>query len=207
MLRYNSTPVSTAHIIMSTLTTIPATAMALWMSSLFSTINHSPAIKEVISIVGLCNFSFRHEIPVSIASLQWTVMAISIALAAFAALASTGFERSRLLEVKPPEEARLQSEPVFFRCRTNHTRLFPKRHSLAYSVLEVGIPLSFKGSIGRLFSFNSGYHDNDDSKWCIFSVDSRDYLRRGNETLEDKMGTFLRENVWLSQRCAFHERS
>ncbi|RPB09410.1 DUF1365-domain-containing protein [Morchella conica CCBAS932] len=54
------------------------------------------------------------------------------------------------------------------------------------------MPLKFKGSIGRLFSFSNGYNKN--KKWSLFGVDSRDYLRRGNETMEEKMKAFLTEN-------------
>lgn len=158
---------------------------ALWVISLFGAANRF-ATREVILIGALCLFS------VSTASLPWVL--ISVGLIIFAGSTYIAFRRSESPGANPPDQDRLQLEPVFFCCRTNHTRLFPRRHSFAYSVLEVGIPLSFKGSIGRLFSFNNGSNCDGD-KWTIFGVDSRDYLRRGNETLEDKMGAILEENV------------
>lgn len=198
MLRYNNTPVSKTHttLTMASPMAIPAAATVLWVSSLLNTANRSAVIKEALSITGLWVFSFRHEILASVTPLFGTVF-ISTTLAVFAGLTYISFRGPRLLEASRLGGARLQSEPVFFRCRTHHTRFFPKKHSFAYSVLEAGIPLSFQGSIGRLFSFNNGYNDTraNDKRWSLFCVDSRDYLRRGDETLEEKMRAFLKENV------------
>lgn len=169
------------------------------MISLFDTTNHFATIREVILIAALCLFSLRHEKLVSTAYLPWVI--ISIGLIIFAGSTSIALRRFGSPEANPPKEDRLRLEPIFFYYRINHTHLFPRRHSFAYSVLEVGIPLSFKGSIGRLFSFNRSNCRSD--KWTIFGVDSRDYLRCGNETLEDKMGAFLGEifltlsAIWL----------
>lgn len=189
---YFSEPRSLQHPCLSPQPTSTTAMATLWVISLFGAANRFATIREVILIVVLCLFSFRHETPVSTASLPWAV--ISIGLTIFAGSTYIVFRRSESPGANPPEQDRLRLEPVFFRCRTNHTRLFPRRHSFVYSVLEMGIPLSFKGSIGRLFSFNNG-SNCDGNKWTIFGVDSRDYLKRGNETLEDKMGAFLKENV------------
>lgn len=162
------------------------------------------ATKEALSIAGLCLFSLRNDFPVLSASLSWVIVASlsSTALAAFAGLSYTSPPKD--VQQPGPGETRLYSEPVLFRCRTHHTRLFPQRHSLAYSVLQCGMPLKFKGSIGRLFSFSNG--SDKDKKWSLFGVDSRDYLRRGNETMEEKMEAFLAENVcmgvFLYDKCS-----
>lgn len=191
-----STPLSTPATMPQTI--LPAIIPASIVLSSVPQLNddtYSGAIKEALSIAGLCLFSLRNDLPVSSASLSWVIVASlsSTTLAVFAGLSYTSPPKD--VQQPGPGETRLYSEPVLFRCRTHHTRLFPQRHSLAYSVLQCGMPLKFKGSVGRLFSFSNGH--NKDKKWSLFGVDSRDYLRRGNETMEEKMKVFLAENVCM----------
>lgn len=55
--------------------------------------------------------------------------------------------------------------------RTTHTRLFPKKHSFAYSYCLVGVPVDAHGYRGRLVS-----SDTETRGW--FHVDARDHLER-----------------------------
>lgn len=195
--RYNNTPAHTNSLMSPTASFAAATT--LWLGSLlYLDSNHrSSAIKEAFTIAGLCLFSARHELPVAAASLSWVVAVISTSLAVLLYFCSRSPKLLSYTIPRPPRETRLHSEPVFLRCRTHHTRFFPIRHSFAYSVLQCGIPLKFQSSIGRLFSFNNGHDENGviDKSWSLFGIDSRDYLRRGNEAMEDKMKAFLSENV------------
>ncbi|TVY46895.1 hypothetical protein LOCC1_G002193 [Lachnellula occidentalis] len=93
------------------------------------------------------------------------------------------------------------AKPMFFPCRTAHTRMFPTKHSFSYSYLLAGIPVGWGGSTGgmissdienrpiswyrRLFSFKSY------SPW--FTVNGDDYFERGHVKggLEEKLRNYL----------------
>ena len=72
--------------------------------------------------------------------------------------------------------------PLFFPCRTTHTRLFPKKHSFSYSYLFVGIPVGWQGALGSFLSVDLPRK----AKNAWFSVDSSDYLERKNGSLSLK---------------------
>lgn len=80
-------------------------------------------------------------------------------------------------EATCPEEHPFDS-PLFFPSRTTHTRMFPKKHSFAYSYLTVSIPVGFRGKVGKLLSVDT----KRDRGW--FHVQSSDYLER-NGSLAD----------------------
>ena len=96
-------------------------------------------------------------------------------------------------------------KPLFFPCRTTHTRLFPKVHSFSYSYLCVGIPVGWRGSANSILSadvkaLQSGDATYDQSRisgrgW--FSVDAADYLARGEGhlDLQGKLHAYLRKQV------------
>ncbi|PBP15482.1 hypothetical protein BUE80_DR013778 [Diplocarpon rosae] len=79
-------------------------------------------------------------------------------------------------------------KPMLFPCETVHQRMFPIKHSFAYSYLLVGIPVGWKGCVGGLISVDS---DEKPRTWCQrlfaggskgawFTVDGDDYLERGH---------------------------
>lgn len=51
--------------------------------------------------------------------------------------------------------------PMLFFCSTTHARFLPKKHSFKYPLLYVGIPVTFKGSIGGLFSVLDSKEERD----------------------------------------------
>ncbi|KAB8342914.1 hypothetical protein FH972_022511 [Carpinus fangiana] len=84
----------------------------------------------------------------------------------------------------------LSMKPLVWPCRTTHTRLFPKKHSFAYSYLLVGVPVDWQGSSGSLLSSNTT------ARRCMFHVDAADHLEReqGVRTLRQKLDAFLRHS-------------
>ena len=85
-------------------------------------------------------------------------------------------------------------QPMLFPCRTNHTRLFPKKHSFSYSYLLVGIPIGWTGSAGSILSAENKTTARKTRTW--FSVEAEDYLARGPDPkgLIWKLWTFLRSH-------------
>ncbi len=96
-------------------------------------------------------------------------------------------------------------KPLLFPSRTTHTRFFPKTHSFSYSYLIVGIPVGWKGAIGGILAAYEGNRgvsssamaSSLDGSW--YSVDSGDYLDRGNSHLglHGKLQRFLDSQVWI----------
>ncbi len=96
-------------------------------------------------------------------------------------------------------------KPLFFPCRTTHTRLFPKKHSFSYSYLLVGLPVSWHGrdrSIGT--AHLQPAYGKDGFCWQVsksgkswFSVNATDYMARGEDDLglEEKLHAYLRTQV------------
>ena len=87
--------------------------------------------------------------------------------------------------------------PLLLPCRTTHTRIFPRKHSFSYSYLFVGIPIGWQGSAGSLLSADMKLPNNKWGKSTWFSVDSADYLQRGNgaQGLRGKLDDYLRTQV------------
>lgn len=98
---------------------------------------------------------------------------------------------------------------LLFPCQTTHSRLFPKKHSFAYSYLVVGIPVGWEGVAGGLVS--AGVTENEGSlisswfslkptlKRAWFDTNAGDYLERGKSRLglRGKLDEFLRTQVRL----------
>ena len=96
-------------------------------------------------------------------------------------------------------------KPLFFPCRTSHTRLFPKKHNFSYSYLLVGIPVGWEGSVGGMLSgddsrelppwYSRILSLNPGSAW--FTVHGDDHLGRGHASggLQEKLRNYLQSQV------------
>jgi Protein of unknown function (DUF1365) len=86
-------------------------------------------------------------------------------------------------------------KPMFYGCRTVHTRMTPKVHSFKYSYLFVGIPIGYRNTIGSLVDLDAGAWKNP---FTWFQVNADDYLSRVNGlSLKEKLDTFLVSEVRL----------
>lgn len=96
-------------------------------------------------------------------------------------------------------------KPMFFPCQTSHTRLFPTKHSFAYSYLLTGIPIGWKGSVGGMISVDE---ERRTDPWYLrllsltpwnpwFVVNGSHYLERGHVEggLRGKLDQFLHKQV------------
>lgn len=87
---------------------------------------------------------------------------------------------------------------LLFPCKTTHSRLFPKKHSFAYSYLVVGIPVGWEGVSGGLVSSSSMKRSwSSLSTTCRFRVDAADHLERGDAHLglRGKLDAYLKSEV------------
>ena len=86
-----------------------------------------------------------------------------------------------------PSSSSTGEVPWILPSRTSHTRMFPKKHSFAYSLLQVAIPV---GSSGRFGSFIS-LGEVERRAW--YHVQASDYLERNSpETdLKSKLRHYL----------------
>lgn len=86
--------------------------------------------------------------------------------------------------------------PLLFPCTTTHSRMFPKKHSFAYSYLLVGIPVGWEGIAGGMISAGS----TKAKGW--YHIDAADYLQRdnGRSGLRGKLDAFLESQVG----CGLH---
>ncbi|QDS72229.1 hypothetical protein FKW77_005549 [Venturia effusa] len=77
--------------------------------------------------------------------------------------------------------------PWILPSRTTHTRMFPKKHSFAYSYLQVAVPVGFEGRCGSLISVGAV------KKKGWLHVQGSDYLDRNSSetTLEGKLSEYL----------------
>ncbi len=102
-------------------------------------------------------------------------------------------------------------KPIFFPCRTSHIRMFPQAHSFSYSYLFVGIPVGWRGRISSLLNIDLKSLPCSGRKPRIgwFSVDSADYLARGDSIhgLRGKLDTYLESQVSASCMSPMHTRS
>lgn len=82
------------------------------------------------------------------------------------------------IPLKSPNETRSEAllRPMLYECKTTHTRLFPSKHSFAYSYLLVRVPVGADVVSNALLSADTG-HGKKSQTW--FSVNSEDYLERG----------------------------
>ena len=99
-------------------------------------------------------------------------------------------------------------KPMLFPCRTSHTRIFPKKHSFSYSYLFVGIPIGRRGFENGIISADPRLLTRHEGKMkrAWFSVDSADYLRRGDSQrgLYGKLDDYLRSQVGLAAKIFLH---
>jgi hypothetical protein len=85
-------------------------------------------------------------------------------------------------------------QPLVHRCRTTHTRRFPKIHGFSYCYLQISIPVGFRGSCGSFVSVDTPSNHS----WLHVTAD--DYLQRDSTliTLEAKLFAYLRRQVGSS---------
>jgi hypothetical protein len=106
------------------------------------------------------------------------------------------------------------AKPIFFPCRTAHTRMFPTKHSFSYSYLLAGIPVGWKGSAGGMLSADL---ENEPTPWyrrlfsikpssAWFTVSGDDYFERGHVKggLEEKLQNYLHSQVRTVVYGCFH---
>lgn len=95
---------------------------------------------------------------------------------------------------------------LLFPCKTTHARLFPKRHSFAYSYLVVGIPVGWEGNCGGMVS-SFPADDANSQTWfstprdkAYYHVNPDDYLQRGGGHLglRRKLDAYLKTQVCLA---------
>ncbi|KAI7158288.1 DUF1365-domain-containing protein [Hortaea werneckii] len=96
---------------------------------------------------------------------------------------------SKETKIESLHEQRIEDQvlpPLLLASKTTHSRLFPQKHSFAYSYLLVGVPIGMQGRISNMLSVDSQHFG-----W--FVVDSADYLSRGNAhlSLSEKLKRYL----------------
>ncbi|OJJ50092.1 hypothetical protein ASPZODRAFT_58681 [Penicilliopsis zonata CBS 506.65] len=89
-------------------------------------------------------------------------------------------------------------KPFFYPCRISHARTFDQKYRFSYSYFLVGVPIGISGTIGSLLSIDTVRPEKSDRKpllsnWCLFTIDQRHYLDRGNHPggLEGKLHSWL----------------
>ena len=104
-----------------------------------------------------------------------------------------------------PAPTNLIAKLMLFPSRTNHTRLFPKKHSFSYSYLLVGIPVGWQGSAGGMLSadvetvrrslLSTLLSVRPGGAW--YTVHADDYLARGHVAagLRGKLEDYLSSQV------------
>lgn len=87
--------------------------------------------------------------------------------------------------------------PLLLPGRTTHSRMFPQKHSFAYSYFSVGVPVNFNGCAGSMLSTNLELLPLSKRRKGWFNVNASDYLYRGGEErgLEARLRCYLREEV------------
>lgn len=87
--------------------------------------------------------------------------------------------------------------PLLLPGRTTHSRMFPQKHSFAYSYFSVGVPVNFKGCAGSMLSTNLELLPLGERRKGWFNVNAWDYLYRGGEErgLEARLRCYLRGEV------------
>jgi DUF1365 family protein len=115
-------------------------------------------------------------------------LVIIVVLVVLSILALSRQPNSRKLKTWRPVRC---TQPLFHRCRTTHSRVFPTPHSFSYSYLQVSVPVAFQNNRGRMFSIGQG------QRWSLFRIDPLDYLERHCEmtSLEERLGSYLESQV------------
>jgi hypothetical protein len=110
-------------------------------------------------------------------------------------------------QAAPEQQAEAETEqllpPLLLPGRTTHSRMFPQKHSFAYSYFSVGVPVNFKGCAGSMLSTNLELLPLGERRKGWFNVNASDYLYRGGEErgLEARLGCYLRGEV-----CRYNDR-
>lgn len=114
--------------------------------------------------------------------------------------ASLAFIRNLIRPCDPQKEYTKGDHPWILPSRTTHTRMFPKKHSFAYSYLQVAVPIGFEGLCGSFISVG------DVKKKGWLHVQGSDYLDRNSNktTLEDKLCEYLETQVRTSIAILHH---
>lgn len=124
-----------------------------------------------------------------------SLMVVVVALPVACLLLSKGPHKQE--PAKDPSLGLPQDQPLppkIFECRTDHSRLFPQKHSFSYSYLLVGVPIGWRGAVGSVLSSDNAVTNGlATSSKTWFSVHAEDYLERGGHVdgLAGKLKDYL----------------
>ncbi|CAD0090756.1 unnamed protein product [Aureobasidium mustum] len=129
--------------------------------------------------------------------MELQVFAFLVLLMTFAGLIAWRGEvepRQAIVEQENESSVEQLIPPLLLPGRTTHSRMFPQKHSFAYSYFSVGVPVSFKGCAGSMLSTNLEMLPPSQRRKGWFNVDASDYLYRGGEErgLEARLRCYLR---------------
>jgi DUF1365 family protein len=134
-------------------------------------------------------FSFKYD-AVGI-SVKWGALIIGILVVMMSCLLSL-----TLLSLRQQRQSQKVADwtpikcdkPIILRCRTFHTRMFPKKHSFEYPYLLVAVPVTSKDeTTSKIFKVGSS------SFWSLFTLNPTDYLGRKSKrsTLKGRLSEYL----------------
>ena len=159
-------------------------------------------IKEIVycvTLLGVQSGGLRFWAKAIVAFLSSVLLIATLALAGLLVWVLLD---SRGLISTTPNPKRVIGRPLLFPATLTHTRVSPVKNKFSHRVFFVGIPIGFRGQIGRLLSI-----DQDDSTlpytkllrqlFTWFSFDPVRYLQREDNEygLRDKLDRFLRSQV------------
>jgi hypothetical protein len=166
-----------------------------WIWSLGWFIRHGDDPTRWGDLLLFCLFYF----PYSLVAPIWSVSkSLLLSLIGFGVIVLFVVTIVALLRAKPTPRNREWkdydcSHPLIHRCRTSHTRMFPKKHSFSYHYLQISIPIGFRGNCGSMVSIDMPSANS----WL--QVRAEDYLQRDSplKTLSDRLSAYLRSEVWF----------
>lgn len=125
------------------------------------------------------------------------VFAFLVLLMIFAGLIAWRGEAESYQAAPEQEDKSLTEQflpPLLLPGRTTHSRMFPQKHSFAYSYFSVGVPVNFRGRAGSMLSSNLELLPPSQRRKGWFDVNASDYLYRGGEErgLEARLRCYLR---------------
>jgi DUF1365 family protein len=131
-------------------------------------------------------FAWRHR---SFLEHATTSRMSRLAAPAIAAIITVQIATRILTKLFEAPEATQGEAPWLLPSRTSHTRFFPRKHSFAYTLLQVVVPVGSRGRFGSLASVG----DVQRRGW--FHVQASDYLERNStETdLKAKLRSYLQQ--------------
>jgi hypothetical protein len=139
--------------------------------------------------------------------MELQVFAFLLLLMAFAGLIAWRGEAPPYRTI-PEQEDKYTTEqllpPLLLPGRTTHSRMFPEKHSFAYSYFSVGVPVNFRGCAGSMLSTNLELLPLAERRKGWFNVNAADYLYRGGEErgLEARLRCYLRGEVCRNYHSA-----